>query len=501
MTKIQRLTPESESRISEALAEVTDLTEDGMSPNDAIFKVASDKKIPSGHVRLMVRAYNTGNSLNKIQNASDLLSKAASFPLADAEEILERMFPTVVKTAADRHNSEAISSDYSMPPTRWLQRRSAVSRNEWLTKVAEAQSKEKSTDPRYAEYPHRAEKHALSKIAELKVAREQAKDAAVGAGYKVAADVYAIEQYFRQPTALPVSEVRENVTTLLGDSAGKLVDHVTKSLGSVTKSRDKQASSLSPGITAPVDWSKEPYSLIKAALANMVDFSVKHAQLQKVETEFPEKRAELLSPFGRGPEKGHSNSVWGGKLQLKSANIGMSGLASVGAAGAIGGAMSDFAAKLAPKSMSELIEDRIQDLSSPSHEDKLREIRTRTMIHELMTSDPIISGYSDDEVIDAYNQLAEVAPRSLQQRVTAQALLRKYLEQASTIDPFDTEQLMKIEKGLMERQNDGTPEIAPAPPAMKMPSSDKSKKDPEWKPVLPSFGRAAISTFKPKPGI
>jgi len=499
MTKIQRLTPESESRISEALAEVTDLTEDGMSPNDAIFKVASDKKIPSGHVRLMVRAYNTGNSLNKIQNASDLLSKAASFPLADAEEILERMFPTVVKTAADRHNSEAISSDYSMPPTRWLQRRSAVSRNEWLTKVAEAQSKEKSTDPRYAEYPHRAEKHALSKIAELKVEREQAKDAAVGAGYKVAADVYAIEQYFRQPTALPVSEVRENVTTLLGDSAGKLVDHVTKSLGSVTKSRDKQASSLSPGITAPVDWSKEPYSLIKAALANMVDFSVKHAQLQKVETELPEKRAELLSPFGRGPEKGHSNSVWGGKLHLKSAAAMMPGMLGIGAAGAIGGASRDFMAKFAPKSVDEMVDDRIREFAAPAHEDKLREIRVRTMIHELMTADPIISGYDDGEVIDAYNQLAEIAPRSMQQRVTAQALLRKYLEQASAIDPFDTEQLMKIEKGLTERETPYQQIKSPAAPTPVMPSAEKPQKAPEWKPVMPSLAKGTLSLMKSKP--
>jgi hypothetical protein len=62
---------------------------------------------------------------------------------------------------------------------------------------------------------------------------------------------------------------------------------------------------------------------------------------------------------------------------------------------------------IVPDSRETLVQKQLKNLGDPEHEDKLRAIRTQTMLAELMSSDPIISGYSPSEVMEGYNNLAE----------------------------------------------------------------------------------------------
>ena len=48
----------------------------------------------------MVAAYNTGRTTRHREAHSSLLDKAADFPIADAPAILERQYPSKVKSAA-----------------------------------------------------------------------------------------------------------------------------------------------------------------------------------------------------------------------------------------------------------------------------------------------------------------------------------------------------------------------------------------------------------------
>jgi len=115
-----------------------------------------------------------------------------------------------------------------------------------------------------------------------------------------------------------------------------------------------------------------------------------------------------------------------------------------------------MAESFAPKSREDMVQDKMNELGAPEHEDALRAIRTKTMVHEMMTSDSIISGYPYADVLDAFNHLSEVAPRAMQQRVMAQALIRKYLEQAAALDPFDVDQLLGVEGKISERDMPAT---------------------------------------------
>jgi len=437
MTKIPRLTKESEERISAALSKVAVLTAAGESPNDAIVKIASERKIPAGHVRLMVRAFNNGSSLGHIRSKDNLAEKAAAFALADASEILERMYPSDVKTPAQKTAASTVGDDYGMSPAGWLKRRAQNSQRAVLTKTAAARE---PCLPDYPELPHRRSQKAVSALHDLRREHATVQDAAISACYKVAATVNDVGEYFRRPDHRPVAEVMVNASAAFGSAGSRLVEHAA--------SMTKVAKSNVALMTHAFSRDDEPYSLIKAALDAMTDFSTKRTSLEQLETYLPEKRAEVLRPFALGPETDViTGSVWDNQSQTKQA----SGLLGLGIAGFMGGSARGLAEKVAPKSREDLVQDKLQELSSSEHEDKLRAIRTQTMMHEMMASDPVIGGYDPGDVMEAYNHLAQVAPRAMQQRVMAQALIRKYLEQASAIDPFDVDQMLDVESKFTDR--------------------------------------------------
>ena len=136
-------------------------------------------------------------------------------------------------------------------------------------------------------------------------------------------------------------------------------------------------------------------------------------------------------------------SVWDRQLRKESAVLPIAIGASLGGAG---------------KEIVEDIADTSDDISSMAdqigdrqHEDKLRQIQTKTMLNDMVSNDPIISGYEQDRVLDAFNHLNQLAPRALSQRLVAQQMMRKYLEQDSAVDPFDVDQLLEIEKKLQQQ--------------------------------------------------
>jgi len=90
---MSRLSKQTEQRLTEALEKVATLVSEGEHPNDAIVKVASDAGIPAGHVNLMVTAFNTGRTETQRKIGQDIFEKSAEFDLADAEDILNRMYP------------------------------------------------------------------------------------------------------------------------------------------------------------------------------------------------------------------------------------------------------------------------------------------------------------------------------------------------------------------------------------------------------------------------
>lgn len=105
---------------------------------------------------------------------------------------------------------------------------------------------------------------------------------------------------------------------------------------------------------------------------------------------------------------------------------------------------------LSPKSQESIEHETVQELFDPSHEAELQRIRTQAMMSDFMSNDPIISNYDQDEVTGVYNHISQLAPRAALQPALMRGLLRKMLQQQDTMEAFDVDQLVKIEKGLRD---------------------------------------------------
>ena len=65
------------------------------------------------------------------------------------------------------------------------------------------------------------------------------------------------------------------------------------------------------------------------------------------------------------------------------------------------------------------------------------------------------SGYGSEDVLQAYNDIVELAPRAADQRMLLQGLLRRHLAGEMSTDPFDVQQnILGAEKLLAERDVD-----------------------------------------------
>lgn len=103
---------------------------------------------------------------------------------------------------------------------------------------------------------------------------------------------------------------------------------------------------------------------------------------------------------------------------------------------------------LSPRSDESIERETVQELFDPGHEAEMQRIKTQAMLSEFMTSDPVISTYDPDEVTSAYNHISQLAPRASMQPSLMRGLLRKLLQQQDTLEAFDVDQLVGIEKGL-----------------------------------------------------
>lgn len=503
---VNTMTPDQETRITTSLGRMSDLVNSGAHPTDALYKIATEARMPAGHVRLMAHAYNTGRTLHQMRSNDELHEKLAEFPLADAADVLERMFPSQVKTAGEIFHSQAISPDYQLPPHYWVERKKLTEKQAAAGQIdlraGFARLDGHETPPDLVTVPSDprvAVKRALDTRRDLEREVEELRLQAIGAQYNALESLQKLAAYFRQTTALPLPAVRENVTSVHGSRGAKLMDKVAELLGPrgqrfgpvdmqkayqdldqyQTKVAEHQARQAMPSIfDDPVPdrpplperqavkaassqhyvyWDQEPYNLVTAcfdACQRAVTTKVVSETFQK---EASDTIAERLLPFVPTVRSVTTGSIWDAVSLTDGEKH--AGMLPFLAAGAIGGYTKGLG-EAASKGYDSRLQKTVGQLSE--NDDNIRAIQTRTMLHDMLQNDPVISGYAPDQVVDAFNRISEVAPRASQHRLIAQSLVRKYLEQASVVDPFDVDQLLGVEQKLSNRDTTGQPTPRPA---------------------------------------
>lgn len=105
--------------------------------------------------------------------------------------------------------------------------------------------------------------------------------------------------------------------------------------------------------------------------------------------------------------------------------------------------------------------ETLGEMFDPQHEQEMASIRTRAMLAEFMSSDPVISTYDPDEVSGAYNQIVQLAPRTAQQPVVMRGLMRKLLQQQDALETFDADQITQLEERLKKIEEPSARIVSP----------------------------------------
>ena len=444
---INRLSKQAEQRLTAALEKVASLVADGTHPDDAIVKIASEDGVPAGHVNLMVNAFNTGRTETQRKIGSDIFEKAAEFDIADAENILKRMFPSEVKTAAALARETVISEEYSLPPT-W--HRDIVKKATYNQTLPPLQTKAGHTvteAPKLSTDPAFAMKKAYCQVQTLNKEVDNRRAEVANLQDVLISEITKLAEYFRKPGCEPYVGVKGNITRLFGKKAEALCSL----LENRNKKLVKQASSGSEYFSL-ANFQIEPYSLIKGCLDTADKLVEKKAAFEKFEKEAAEKAEQTILPFSQtiDPLKGYSVLDEVEKRSFLSTKAIASSLGNaIGAANAnIGKEIVDTEVFGKDKAYNKVL----NSLQDPNHHARLRNMQTSSMLTDLMSNDEIISGYEPEEVLNHYNEISQIAPRASGHEGIMRAMLRKRLEGGkSAIDTYDLSELLKMENSLKDR--------------------------------------------------
>lgn len=449
------LTKEAEAMLIAAIEKAAGYVNSGLAPNEAIIKSAGEADIPAGHINLMVHAYNTGRTTKQREQSDDTLEKAADFPMADAQTVMDALYPKVVKTAAEIAGSSVVSAEYAVSPRDMLARR-----NNSQVKAAAAKISlpEKTWTP-----PPRDEEAAARKAASdrraAELAQEELRRRATAAYAKAASAMDELHDYFRHPGNISFQDAVRHTRFRLGDEGVA----VLQKLAAVYPRLEKQAAT-SFTIVPPSDG--RPFNLVsnvldavyayneaKAAVPVKVAKHKKEAPVFLTDSILYNAADEPLTLKSAAPQPpmppGSPSAAGASKPAAKPATSGGGG--PILGRGFLGPALSAAERMVTGADPAQMKNKAMGSLTDPEHETELRNIRAQGVLHDMMLNDPVISGHDPHDVALAFNELADVAPGFVDSPGAMQALLRKRLEAGQMAD-FDIKQLVDMEKARVETE-------------------------------------------------
>jgi len=417
------ISKQTEDKLLSALQKISALVDSGVAPEDAIMAVSKEASLTPGLIRLTCHAYNTGQFEAQRKSASTAEDKLAEFAVADAERIISRMYPSI----ASEKGAE-VSTDYAMPPV-WTASENDKRRRQLAEMELPALGKK--AEPLQPSSMQRMEK-AYNKYLTAKRAVEELRYQASAARDALLQKVAELGSYFKQmPNAhLPFDEVAGNVSLFRGSLGRSLMDVISTRSGIKTASHAKAS-----GIA---NWSKAPYATVDEAIAaanKMLDAQAAHIKA----SEALSGAEEALRPFGcRQEVRILPQPVKAGSF-LTGALTGLAGRSLLGQPSTL---------QVPVKTPEEGVEEQWLQLENPAHDSEIRKIRTQAMLQDFMANDDVISGYDPDEVMTAYNELSQLAPRAAVQPAIMRPLLRRRLQ--GHMEPFEAGEAATIEKTLTQ---------------------------------------------------
>lgn len=431
---------DAEHQIMQAIEKVAELVHDGKTPNDAIVKVASDYQLRPGYIKVLTHAFNTGSTTRQRESSDDLFDKAAEFELANLDNIMDRLFPKHVKTAAELRHDTVVSLDYGIDPSGLIDRHNKKLAS--LARCVEFKMCEKP--PPLPASPDAALKKTARMIDRGRKDVDEARRLASSAFDKAAGVLFELREYFRQPGCLKFAYVREKAELLDGKQVAAACDQLLEAYPTL-----KKHAGVEP---ARLDMHATPFQLMRKLAASLQTYVRLHNEFELLEEKIGTAVEAVHRPFVHAP----ATSVLEEPSSTKRGSFVWNPFTQMILGGFTKDTLNGVAGKLGPPADDSLKNDAVSQLTDPSHEATLKNIRTQATVSDLMANDPVISGYPQHEVFSAFNDIANLSPRSVDQRAILQTMLRQRLAQGQ-LSNFELDQALGMEQKLKQREGGGAP--------------------------------------------
>ena len=398
---------QDESRIVRAVEEAIAWANSGLSPNDAIQKVAVDRQFSPTIIARVVEAFNKSKSVFMLKNATEE-ERAKPFPLANTAEIVESIFAS----------SEPIQKAASKIPSRDFSRLGLIK-----TEKAAAAEVPEETIPIHS-FARRLEKYAsfCGKVLETLSFRVAQRRREFN---------QTIEKTAEELQKLPPSQIRKVAQAIHNgypESGPKLI----KILEAYTRCGFPELQKTAHGVVFPA---KEPYK----SIARVYDAANRWADAKNAQVIF-EKDAKEGAGLFRGFLKGEGEF---GHLKQAKGESGVRPIYQSFLGSTIAAAGLDQ-----PKEKGE--DDKIIDVVEPGVFNRLKELEARRNLMQLVLYDPELSEYEMPELVRAYNDSVSSVPDAYKHSSVLKNLMLQNLESGGVKDPYQLGQEVTLGKNLAD---------------------------------------------------
>jgi len=458
---MRKISPETEKKLLRVIDKTASLVEGGDAPDDAIIKAAMEYGLRQGDIPPVVHAYNTGRTLRQRKDGDDIFSKVADFKLADAENIMSRLYPATVKKAAAEDTT--VSPEYTYSPQPMLARKAQAEKRATNINWRAIGGEEITAAPPLPQFDDKYEQ-ARTKMAKLKRTTEESRRKAAAAFDQMGETFMELSGYFQRTDAKPLPVVKEAAILLHGDKGEQIFNELVIVSPSLMKLANHRIGNSLLGPACREQFSEqldnmdcvgEPFTTVNFLVENIGEYNRLKAAAAADLDAYEKEAAILIAPFSRPAV---SQSILGTSSEdavEKTATFLDGPLQALGAYSLVNNTMlKPIADKIAPGvERADNDEQKIMEsLNDPSHEAELRAINSQATLQDLMSNDEVISGYSPDEVASAYNDIVQISPSVADQRMLVQNLLRKSLQQGQ-LDTFEQDQLLGFEDKLRKQNS------------------------------------------------
>lgn len=429
MSDVTLITPAQERLLSSALVSAIKNANSGMSPNESLAKAANDNGLTPEFACRMTEAYNASKTVKYLQDNKGE-KRADNFDLADRDHVLKLMYAVPEKTA--NFPTPVVSPTVPKPA---------------LEKAASVKPVVKAL------YETRLSK--LSGLrSQLKQAGEEIRMELRHAKDQVVKSACALESALRIPGHESFEEIEKRVVSTYGPLGKKAMD-IVWAMTDFERHGEKRASEQSRRLVMGVG---PAYDCAREMMAWLEKAGRLNQQMHDYET--AAKKVNNTMPEASGQQPGGSGTTFvsdpgmprrPATATLVDVEAEIKGNGPKDAPEKTAGDDKDKGTVIGydPTSIMNTLtkkpEESASPFSDPQHEAKLRSIRAKLVVNDMISNDSVLSAYPPEHVFNAYNEISRIAPGVSAEPLLMRSLVGRSLQTGGRLEANEIKQLLDAE--------------------------------------------------------